>query len=207
MNAKTLILAFAPLVVFTVGSHLVGPLLIGWVALACAVLGLALVLTGLRQGVKLITLASTIIFALLAAIALFGGTPGQTFVGHYGSGACALIIGALMLVSAATVPFTEQYARAEVPRDQWGSPTFRLINKRISISWGGAVGGIGLSRLAYGYLLASGQQMSMPLQLALAWGAPILLIVVALNATKKIAADTEQDRPQPPAASAPTTPS
>jgi hypothetical protein len=41
------------------------------------------------------------------------------------------------------MPFTEEYARQTVPREYWGSPTFKKINRVLSAAWGAAIVVIG----------------------------------------------------------------
>ena len=196
MNPKNLILAFSPLVLFTVVGHLLGPLVVGWAALASALLALAILIIGLRHGVKLITAASVIVFGGLAAIALLGGPTGRWFVAVFGSGVCALLIGVVMLISVATVPFTEQYARAVVPREHWGSPGFKAINAKISLAWAGVVSGIGLSRLGYALLVvATHDQVNTLLRLGLSWVVPIVLVIAGLRYTKRLAAADDRHAP------------
>ena len=57
----------------------------------------------------------------------------------YGRGVCALILAVIMLGSLLVVPFTEQYAREQVPPAYWHSPVFRVLNRRISAAFGLAV--------------------------------------------------------------------
>ena len=189
MKAGKLVLAFAPLLVFTVAGHLAGPDEVGWAALASAVIAAILVLTGLKQGVKLITAASTVTFGALALIAFLGDS---SFVDHFGTGICALVLGALMLASVRRVPFTEQYARDEVPREQWSSPAFRAVNARISRAWAGAVLGVGACRLIYGLIEAASDDGVGPvLRIGVAWVLPVLLVVAAVRTTAKVAAGAQ----------------
>ncbi|GAA3610192.1 hypothetical protein [Microlunatus ginsengisoli] len=210
MNPKNLVLAFSPLVLFTAGGYLLGPPLVGWAALASAVLALLILIAGLRNGVKLITAASVVTFGGLAAVALLGGPTGRWFVDVFGSAVAALLIGLMMLVSVGTVPFTEQYARAVVPREHWGSPEFKAINTKISLAWAGVVTGIGLSRLAYGLLVAaSGDQVGTLLRLGLSWAVPCVLVVAGLRYTQRLAGDdhdAEQRRGSSPEAVRPPEP-
>ena len=203
MNPKSLVLAFSPLVLFTVVGHLLGPLVVGWAALASALLALAILLTGLRHGVKLITAASVVVFGSLAALALLGGPTGRWFVAVFGSGVCALLIGVVMLISVATVPFTEQYARAVVPREHWGSREFTAVNAKISLAWAGVVSGIGLSRLASALLLiATDDRGGSVFRIALGWGVPIVLVIAGLRYTKRLEATDDRatsDEPVDPA--------
>lgn len=188
MKPTNLILAFTPLLLFTLVGHLVGPGLIGWVALTSAAIALLLLLVGIRRGVKLVTAASVAVFSGLAVAALLTGSSGQQLLRDYGSGVCALVIGAIMLVSVPTVPFTEQYARAQVPRQYWTTPHFIAVNKKISLAWAGAVTGIGISRLVYAVLDQRSEQVEPLLSASLNWGIPVVLVLIALRATKQAAA-------------------
>lgn len=192
MNPKSLLLAFSPLLLFTIVDRLV-PEAAGWAALASAVLATVILVAGIRHGVKLITAASIVIFAVLALVGLFGGPGGAWFVALFGSAVCALVIGALMIISMITTPFTVPYARASVPEQYWTSPLFLRVNKQISTAWAVAVLAIGAGRLCYGLLVVA-TQSSVPavLRIALSWVVPILAIVYAVRATKKIASDADK---------------
>jgi len=210
MKAKNLVLAFSPLIVFTLSGRLLGAPMIGWAALVSAGLALVILVAGLRDGIKLVTAVSMIVFGALAALALLGGSGGAGIVAQFGSGICALLLGLAMLVSTVTVPFTVSYARASVPREHWESPTFKAVNARLSLVWAGVVIGIGLSRLAYGGLIvATGEQAGPVLRLGLGWGVPIALVLVGLRSTKRLTGDGRsdaQDR-RPPVGTLPLDPS
>jgi hypothetical protein len=47
----------------------------------------------------------------------------------WASGLVTLTIGLLLLVTMPIMPFTEQYARERVPREYWGRPTFKKVNR------------------------------------------------------------------------------
>jgi hypothetical protein len=192
LSPSKLALTFSPLVLFTLVGHLLGPDVVGWAALVSAVLAVAILVAGLRDGVKLVTLASAVVFGGLAALALLGGHDAATFVSTYGTGVSALLIGSIMLISVMTVPFTEQYARAVVPREAWASAGFRSVNRRISAVWAGVVVGVGLSRLLYGAVNSSGTHVGSVTRLVLTWGIPILLVLAGLKYTKQAASQDEQ---------------
>ncbi len=56
--------------------------------------------------------------------------------------------GAIILILVPVMPFTEQFARESVPQAEWSSPIFKKINRVLSIGWGLAIVGIGVSRVA-----------------------------------------------------------
>ena len=58
------------------------------------------------------------------------------------------MLGSIILVLVPVMPFTEQFARESVPEAEWSSPIFKKINRVLSIGWGLAIVGIGVSRVA-----------------------------------------------------------
>lgn len=195
MKAQNLLLAFSPLILFTLAGHLLGAPLVGWAALVSAALALVILLVGLRNGVKLVTAVSMIVFGGLAALALLGGPDGASIVTEFGSGICALLLGLVMLTSVVTVPFTVSYARTSVPREYWDRADFKTINAKLSLVWAGVVIGIGLSRLANGALTAiSGDHVGTVLRIGLSWGVPVVLVLAGLRYTKQLTGDA---RPKP----------
>lgn len=194
MKPLSLLVAFAPLLLFAVAGRLLGRPAIGWAALASTVLALIILLAGIRRGVQLVTVACVVAFATLAAVALLGGSGGEAIVATFGSGMVALLIGLVMLISVFTVPFTTTYARAAVPQHYWGSPTFNAVNKRISAVWAGVVCGVGISRLSSALIETHASSSPMVLGLVLNWVVPIVLIVAGVFYTQRVAASsTSQD--------------
>ena len=194
MKPLGLLLAFAPLLLFAVVGHLLGPTAVGWAALASTVLAVIILLAGLRRGVQLVAVACIIAFATLAALALLGGRGGEEFVATFGSGLVALLIGLVMLISVFTVPFTTPYARAAVPQHYWGSPTFNAVNKRISAVWAAVVCGVGISRLTYAIAATNEANLPAVLGLVLNWVVPIVLIIAGVRYTQAVA---KHGTPQP----------
>ncbi|MBU6296916.1 MAG: hypothetical protein KGJ79_04810 [Alphaproteobacteria bacterium] len=130
----TLLLGFAPLVVFFVLERLSVSLAL-WVAFATA---FALSMrTFIETGIlKLFDAGSTVIFGLLA---LFTGfiEPGMDYpwVG------LILELGLLGIVVWSLVtraPFIREYSREQIPREQWTAPLFIATNYRLTWAWAGA---------------------------------------------------------------------
>ena len=84
-----------------------------------------------------LTVTSTVIYGVYAAIAVLGDAS-SGFTDH----SDALALGVMTAVVAVGLltghPFTEAYARASVPREQWTSPVFKRINNGITAAWLGA---------------------------------------------------------------------
>jgi hypothetical protein len=62
--------------------------------------------------VKIIDAAGVVTFAVLSVIGFAGGPRVDEFLVHFGRGGAALVLAAVMAISAFTVPFTEQYGPA-----------------------------------------------------------------------------------------------
>ncbi|MER6998027.1 hypothetical protein [Streptomyces sp. NPDC000410] len=132
------VLGMAPWIIFSV---LVGPGRFELsVALALAA-SLVLVIGGriARPGssLKILEVADVVFFALLAIIGIFAdaGTLRwlETYAGEVSNIALMLVaFGSIM----ARVPFTVQYAREQVDRAYWNSPTFMRVNYAITGVWG-----------------------------------------------------------------------
>ncbi|MDE1986451.1 MAG: hypothetical protein KGL29_03940 [Alphaproteobacteria bacterium] len=130
----TLLLGFAPLVVFFVLERLSVSLAL-WAAFATA---FALSMrTFIETGIlKLFDAGGTLIFGLLA---LFTGfiEPGM----DYPWVAFILDLGLLGIVGwslAARVPFTWEYSREQIPQEKWATPLFVATNYRLTWAWAGA---------------------------------------------------------------------
>jgi hypothetical protein len=92
-----------------------------------------------------VALVPWIIFTVLAAhstlkigalIALAAAVVIAHWVSRYARGIAALILAAIAFGSLLFVPFTEQYAREQVPEQYWDSPHFKQINRKLTALWG-----------------------------------------------------------------------
>ncbi|NDK92494.1 hypothetical protein GYA93_23490 [Gordonia desulfuricans] len=194
MNAKDMIIGLAPWILFSlVASHL-GPDAAGWAGLAAFAAAAGLLLVSVLQGrsIKILDAAGAVTFGIISAIGFTGGHAMDVWLTDYGRGATTVILGLVMLVSAYTVPFTEQYARETVDPRYWSSPIFRAKNKAISLLWAGTIFAMALSHLIAGVLAgADAVSGGHPGNVLLNWVIPIVLIVFAVKRTRRIAdADT-----------------
>jgi len=193
MNPVKILVGLVPWVLFSVLVRIPGDATAGFAALAAAALSVGLILATRKSGVKIIEVGSAVVFGVLTMIAFLGGAAGNVWVADYGRASAAFVLAAVMLVSAATVPFTEQYARASVPQQYWGSPTFRAVNRKISALWGLVMLGMGVAHvtavaISNGGGVGSGSVL-------LNWAIPVGLIFAGISGTKRIA-DSATAAPQ-----------
>jgi hypothetical protein len=194
MNAKELVLSFAPWVVFSFLLQRRGVDIAALAAFAAAGVALALVVKDkAAHGVKLVDAASVVTFGVLAAAAGLGGHGVRVDVADYGRGFAALALGAVMLASVTVLPFTEQYARESVPEAYWNSPVFRAVNRKISAAFGLAIlvmGGGHLLAGAYDPISAPVADRR-PVELVLNWVVPALLVGGATLYARKVVGTRE----------------
>ena len=185
MKSMNLLLGLAPWILFTVIAGHVGTNAVGYAALAAFLGSLALAIRGARStGVNVVDAAGVVTFGVLTVVGLTASNHVQQLLVDYGRGGAALVLATVMLVSAFTVPFTEQFARAQVDPRYWGSPVFRAVNRRISLLWAGLIYAMAVCHMTSGYLSDHGEN---PRNLLLNWVVPVLVILVGLKQTERIA--------------------
>ena len=136
MNPLSLILGFLPLIAFNVLAGRVANNGIAWgalVALAIALINMAI--TRPRWPPKIINLISAGLFLVLTLIGFLGNRSIDGWLFDWASGLITLTLGLLLLVTMPIMPFTEQYARERVSREYWGTPTFKKVNRVLSLAW------------------------------------------------------------------------
>jgi hypothetical protein len=189
MKQTNLLLGIAPWVLFSMIAERLGADLVGAAALVAGAGSLFLAVRGMREsGLKVIDAAGVVTFAVLAVVGFLGDHHVRTLLVDYGRGGCAVVLALVMFVSALTVPFTEQYARAEVDRRYWGSPVFRATNRRISLMWAGLIAVMAASHLTQGAPAGSGSSFNG--NLLLNWVVPVLLVLIGMRRTQRIAAES-----------------
>ncbi len=192
MNSKRMFLSLIPWVVFSVVINRRGADATAIAALAAAALSLVLIVANSEKtGLKIIDVTGVATFGALAAIAFAGSESTVDWIADYGRGSAALLLAAVMLLSAITVPFTEQYARESVPREHWSSPAFRAVNRKISAIWGFVALVMGAGHLLAGAIDPALDPVAgaRPVDLLLNWGLPIVLILWAVKQTQTLSED------------------
>jgi hypothetical protein len=149
MKSLTLILAFLPLIVFSVLARFLPHGYIGVAGLAAAVVALIAILASHPiWPPKILNTCSLILFALTAVLGFTLGKNDDRWLATWGGAGVGIILGTIILVLIPVMPFTEQFARESVPQAEWSSPTFKKINRVLSTGWGLAIFAVGLSRVA-----------------------------------------------------------
>jgi hypothetical protein len=132
-GGKGIFIALIPWIIFTVlASH--ATLKIGSVvALAAAVV---IAVPGVRAGrPKLLEVGAVVTFVGFVAVAFLVDSSTAHWVARYARGIAALILSLISFASLLFTPFTEQYARDQVPEQYWGSPKFKAINRKLTLMW------------------------------------------------------------------------
>jgi hypothetical protein len=200
MNPFNIVIGFIPLAVFAV---LVNWLPLGWAAVAGLALAAVLIAaTAAHGGVKILPVVQSFVLAVFIVVGFTVGSHTAMAFEPYARGAASLALGAFILATSFSFPFTVQFARHGVPQQYWKSPQFLGVNRRISLAWGLAVLAVGAGHFAAAYV-GSGAPV---LHLLLDWGVPIFAVYQAYSVTKRTIAQNAR-APQPGGAGQPVAPS
>jgi intracellular septation protein A len=149
MKSLSLILAFLPLIVFSVLARFLPHGYIGVAGLVAAVAALiAIAASRPIRPPKILNICSLVLFALIAVLGFTLGKNDDRWLATWGGAGVGIILGLTILALLPLMPFTEQFARESVPQAYWSSPTFKQINRVLSAAWGVAIFGVGVSRIA-----------------------------------------------------------
>ena len=148
MKSLTLILAFLPLIAFSLLARFLPHGYIGIAGLVAAVIALIAILTSHPiWPPKILNTCSLLLFALIAVLGFTLGKNDDRWLATWGGAGVGLILGLIILALIPVMPFTEQFARESTPQQYWSSPTFKKINRVLSAAWGAALVVIGISRV------------------------------------------------------------
>ena len=148
MKPLTLILAFLPLIVFSVLARFLPHHLIGVAGLAAAVVALiAILISRPIWPPKILNTCSLALFTLTAVLGFTLGKNDDRWLATWGGAGVGIILGLIILALIPVMPFTEQFARESVPEAEWSSPVFKKINRVLSAAWGVAIVAVGVSRV------------------------------------------------------------
>jgi MFS family permease len=148
MKPLPLILAFLPLVAYSLLARLLPTQDFGIAALVAAVIAVVVLVT-VRPiwPPKVIQATSFVMFTGLAIAGFVAGHGDDRWLSRWAGGGAAIVMGLVILILLPVIPFTEQFARAVTPRKEWGSPVFVRINRVLSAAWGVAIVVLGASRV------------------------------------------------------------
>jgi hypothetical protein len=148
MKSLTLILAFLPLILFSLLARLLPHGYIGFAGLAAGAAALIAIATSHPVWPpKILNTCSLALFTLIAVLGFTLGKNDDRWLATWGGAGVGLVLGLIILALLPVVPFTEQFARESVPQAYWSSPTFKKINLVLSAAWGVAIFAIGVSRV------------------------------------------------------------
>jgi len=148
MKTLPLILAFLPLVAFSLLARFLPHGYIGFAALVAAVIALIAILTSRPiWPPKILNTCSLVLFAVLAVLGFTLGKSDDRWLATWGGAGVGIVLGLIILALVPVVPFTEEFARESTPQAYWSSPTFKKINRVLSAAWGVAILAVGLSRV------------------------------------------------------------
>jgi uncharacterized membrane protein YoaK (UPF0700 family) len=149
MKPLTLILAFLPLVAFSLLSRFLPHGYIGVAGLVAAVIALIAIVTSRPiWPPKILNTCSLTLFAVLAVLGFTLGKSDDRWLATWGGAGVGIVLGLIILILIPVMPFTEQFAREATPQAYWSSPTFKKINRVLSTAWGLAIFAVGVSRVA-----------------------------------------------------------
>jgi hypothetical protein len=179
-----LIIGFSPLVAYSLLGKILPSGDIGIAGLVAALLALLAMLTSRPVWPpKILNACSLILFAVLAVLGFSLDKGDQTWLATWPGGGVAIIMGVVILLLVPVIPFTEQYAKESVPREEWGSPTFKRVNQALSLAWGASIVVIGIARVLAEAVArhSSGHHL---VQILLGAGVPVAMIGYTLKFTQ-----------------------
>jgi hypothetical protein len=186
VNKLGFVLGFVPWIVFSVVAQRLDANGVAWSAtIAVAMTVVALVAARRKHGPTFLNLASLVLFGAIAVVGFAGGPGVDRWLFEWGRPLVGVVLGLLVLATASVRPFTAEYARQSVPREHWGSPTFRRINTVLSAVWGAGILVIGLAAVAVTALDAHATDATRnnTVDLLLNWVVPIAVIWGAMRFT------------------------
>ena len=183
MKPLLLVLAFLPLIAFSLLTRLLPSGDIGVAALVAALCAVA-AMVAVRPvwPPKILNVISLLLFAVLAAFGFASGAGSDRWLATWAGAGVGLVVGLAILALVPVVPFTEQFARQSTPKAYWASPTFKKINRVLSAAWGVAIVAVGASRVAAAVI---GRSTSHRLpDLLLGTALPIVIVIYMLKFSK-----------------------
>jgi hypothetical protein len=180
VNAGKIIVGLIPFVVF---SLLGNWLPVNWAAGAALIIGLVILLTNLKGGLKVVPFIQVLILAAVVVLGSLGNSRLNDFLTTYAHGIAPIILGVYILATVPVKPFTAQYARLAVAREVWDNPRFITVNRRLSAAWGVVVLALGVCHTIAALLVAA-HAVSPIAAFAISWVVPVLAVVWALNLSR-----------------------
>jgi hypothetical protein len=176
-------IALIPWILFTViAQH--GTLKLA--SIAALVLGIGIALPGIRAGrPKAIAIGAAVAFAAFTIAAFAIDTNTAHWLTRYARAIAAALLALIAYGSLLFTPFTEQYAREQVPQQFWNSARFKAVNRRLTVLWGGVFASMVVSHIIAGTINRPGTNI------VFNWVIPIFLVLSAMKKVPEIAHEGE----------------
>jgi len=179
MKPFSFVIGFLPWIAFAFVAQRIAANAVAWSALlAVALTVVALALAARRHGPTTLNWVSLVLFGGIAVVGFAGDAQVDDWLYTWGRPLVGVLLGVFVLATASFRPFTEEYARQSTPREYWGTPAFRSINRVISAAWGAGLVVIGLAGMLVTALDEHATSLSSDhlVDLILNWVLPITVI-------------------------------
>ena len=179
MKPASLVLGFLPWIAFTFVAQRMAANAVAWSAVIAVVMtAAALAVARRRHGPVTLNVVTLVVFTGIPDAGFAGGALVDHWLYTWGRLLVGVAVGLYRVASASVRPFTEEYARTSTPREHWGSPTFRSVNRVISAAWGAGVVVIGAAGVLVTLLdeHATTRSSDHLVELVLDWVVPIAVI-------------------------------
>ena len=125
---------FAPWIIYWVVAGSRSTWLFGALCavLAAIILGVSMA----RGGPRLLDIVTILFFSGVTIAAMLVGAEDRDWMDTYSLPLSCGVLAVMALGSLLFVPFTEQYAREDAPREDWEVPAFRRTNRVLTLMWG-----------------------------------------------------------------------
>lgn len=170
------LIGFAPWIIFWVVAS---PNTWEWAAVAAlvAAVGFAIPQARVQGGLRLMDYANVAVFGVFTLCAIFLDRGDLDWLEDYSMSISTFALAAIVLGSLAIDPFTAQYARDDVPPEDWDTPAFKHINRVLTLIWGATFVALGVCSLI------GERSASVDTNGLFQWVIPIALLVAAIKFT------------------------
>jgi hypothetical protein len=152
-------------------------------AVAALIVATGIMIRSITQGgLKLLELGAVIAFLGFTIVAFAADHATGLWLARYSRAIAAALLALIAFGSLLFTPFTEQYARDSVPRQFWGSATFKATNRRLTTMWAWVFTAM------VPFHVAAGVIDKKPTNILFNWVVPIGLIVWGAKRSDEIAA-------------------
>jgi hypothetical protein len=198
MKPLMLVLSFLPLIAFSLLARLLRHGDVGVAGLVAAVIAvIAMVAVRPVWPPKILNATSFVLFTVLAIAGFTGSAGTDRWLATWAAAGVGLVMGLVILALVPVVPFTEQFARQSTPQAYWSSPTFKKINRVLSLGWGAALLGVGASRVAA--VAINGHTTRRLPDLLLGLAIPALILFYMLRFSRTYPESVTHEPPETPA--------